>query len=247
MGLSHFHFGFADAFSAPLNILKKTKKPFSKHGVADQERDSNPIITLDVGGRQFKTYRETLKISSCLYAMLGEAHGADHCQSNGSYFIDADPNVFEHLLSFMRRPTTFPLFWDYATGFDFALYQKLQDDAERFNVESLYQWIKNQEFRSIVWTEIKMQPIRGREAMGTSMERVAADAETENYVFNETKRVYLCPTSKSRHRGKPERCGKACMRAKMEHGVEYEDEVDMEVVRITKTLHIDYNACKDGR
>jgi hypothetical protein len=61
---------------------------------------------------------------------------------SGSYFLDADPNLFEHLLRFMRRPEVFPLFYNHAAGFDYDLYNRLQAEAEYFQIDALYEWIK---------------------------------------------------------------------------------------------------------
>lgn len=42
----------------------------------------------------------------------------------------------------MRRPNVFPLFYDKAKGgYDFDLYNRLEVEAEYFQVEGLYEWL----------------------------------------------------------------------------------------------------------
>jgi hypothetical protein len=60
----------------------------------------------------------------------------------GSYFLDTDPNLFEHLRRFMRRPEVFPLFYNHAAGFDYDLYNRLEAEAGYFQIDALYKWIK---------------------------------------------------------------------------------------------------------
>jgi hypothetical protein len=67
-------------------------------------------------------------------------------QSDGSYFIDADPELFEHLLRFMRRPSVFPLFYNTIQGFDYGLYSRLQEEANYFQIDTLYEWIKEKQY-----------------------------------------------------------------------------------------------------
>jgi len=54
-------------------------------------------ITLQVGERQFFTTREALIAESSFFASLLSGRW-DNAQEDGSYFIDADPNIFEHVL-----------------------------------------------------------------------------------------------------------------------------------------------------
>lgn len=45
----------------------------------------------------------------------------------------------------MRRPDTYPLFWDKVHGFDYSLYSRLQAEAEHFQLYKLRDWIKDKE------------------------------------------------------------------------------------------------------
>jgi hypothetical protein len=63
-------------------------------------------------------------------------------QEDGSYFIDADSEIFRHVLQFMQRPSKFPLFWTKETSFDYALYNKLEAKADHFVLHDLRDWIQ---------------------------------------------------------------------------------------------------------
>lgn len=90
------------------------------------------VITLDVGGRLFKVSTDILIAESGLFQHQLSYRFTWTPQADGSYFLDADPEIFEHLLRFMRRPSKFPLFWSNDRGFDYDLYQRLQTEAEYF-------------------------------------------------------------------------------------------------------------------
>lgn len=74
-------------------------------------------------------------------------------QEDGSYYFDADPDVFEHILNFLKTPTTFPLFWDTQKGFCVALYNKLQGLADYYCLEQLRDWIRAEKYRKAIITK----------------------------------------------------------------------------------------------
>jgi hypothetical protein len=101
-------------------------------------------LTLDIGGRKFKVSRDTLKAESGLFErQLSNRFSTWEPEADGSYFMDADPDLFEHLLRFMRRPEVFPLFYSMTNGFDYDLYNRLEAEALYFQMDTLYTWIKD--------------------------------------------------------------------------------------------------------
>jgi hypothetical protein len=100
-------------------------------------------LVLDIGGRKFKVSRDTLQAESGLFRRQLSDRFTWDPEADGSYFLDADPDLFEHLLRFMRRPEVFPLFYDAAKGFDYNLYSRLQAESVYFQVDVLHEWIKN--------------------------------------------------------------------------------------------------------
>ncbi|GAX76385.1 hypothetical protein CEUSTIGMA_g3831.t1 [Chlamydomonas eustigma] len=74
----------------------------------DRVRDES-VISLNVGGKSFTTYRATLLQypDSMLYAMLSGSHAS--VSLNGELFIDRDPSLFEELLDFLRSGPDYEL------------------------------------------------------------------------------------------------------------------------------------------
>src|SRR4051812_48134438 len=83
----------------------------------------NAPVRLKVGGRRFVTTRETLTEESAFFASLLSGRW-DNALPDGSYFINADPALFEHILRYLRR-SVFPLFFDAENGHDHHLYLSL--------------------------------------------------------------------------------------------------------------------------
>jgi hypothetical protein len=102
-------------------------------------------MQLKIGGRRFEVLRSTLMKSGALRDMIsGTLSWA--AEPDGSYFLDTDPDAFEHVLRFMRRPSIFPLFWSKSEGFDYALYHRVQTEAEVFKVDALHDWIRGKKY-----------------------------------------------------------------------------------------------------
>jgi len=99
-------------------------------------------MTLEIGGRMFKVARNTLESESGLFRSQFSNLFTWTPEPDGSYFLDADPDLFEHLLRYMRRPEVFPLFYSVMNGFDYDLYNRLQAEALYFQMKKLYEWIE---------------------------------------------------------------------------------------------------------
>ncbi|OQN95698.1 hypothetical protein B0A48_18446 [Cryoendolithus antarcticus] len=99
------------------------------------------VITINVGGRLVITLESTLRQSPFLAKLLFADWAPTAAHVNGSLFIDADPILFEHVLNFLRRLFP-PIFWSRTDGFDFALYLRLLNEAEYFQLDALADWIR---------------------------------------------------------------------------------------------------------
>ena len=142
-------------------------------------------ITLDVSGRKFRTSKSVLSVSPYFRNLFDRwADGADH-QADGSYSVDADANTFEHLLSFMRRPSRFPLYWTKEDGFDYALYNSVEADADFFMLEGLRDWIKQRKYLEAVSVVV-------RTGSAAKEQRLDGDVVIEKYV-NRRGGFILCP------------------------------------------------------
>jgi hypothetical protein len=107
-------------------------------------------ITLDVSGRKFRTTKSVLSVSPYFEALFARWEDCIHLQEDGSYYVDADPDAFECLLNFMRRPSKFPLYWTRQDGFNYVLYSKVEAEADFFMLEGLRDWIKKQKYLEAV-------------------------------------------------------------------------------------------------
>jgi hypothetical protein len=136
--------------SASRPEMSTEKESISSEANSSESTESAPshpaIITINVGGRHFMVSAAVLIANSGLFRRQLSDHPSWTPQPDGSYFIDADPDLFGHLLSFMRRPSVFPVLYTPAAGFDYALYNRLEAEAEHFEMDSLSQWIRDREF-----------------------------------------------------------------------------------------------------
>jgi BTB/POZ domain len=98
-------------------------------------------VTLNVGGRIFITTIGTLVDRSNYFASLFSGRWAMPKQLDGSIFIDTDPNVFEHVLRYLRRGV-FPLAFNKETGHDYKLYIEILSEARYFQIPKLEKWLE---------------------------------------------------------------------------------------------------------
>ena len=139
-------------------------------------------IILDVSGTRYRTHKATLQASPYFKNLM--ARWDDRCDRQGddSLFVDADPDIFQHVLSFMRRPSQFPLFWTKAIGFDYVLYNKLEVEADYFLLHDLRDWIKEKCYLEAVKMVIEVKAISEHE-FGARRDRSPYDRDTELQIF----------------------------------------------------------------
>ena len=202
------------------------------------------IINLDVGGKMFRVRPETLSQSPVLRSMVnerGETSGSDSLPQN-TVFIDEDPNLFEHLMGFLRHPDVFPLFYDARRGFDYDLYNKLENAADYFGIASLVTWIKEKNYVNA----IKIQrgiPYKGPMDEMPAQE-LSGNQKEERHALVNKRRVYVCPRNIPFHRGHPERCGNECAKRRAGGPLQYDEEKWVEITSVVTTTIFDENVCK---
>ncbi|KAF2866271.1 hypothetical protein BDV95DRAFT_453284, partial [Massariosphaeria phaeospora] len=156
-------------------------------------------ITLDVGGRKFRTAKATLEHGSGWFRTQLSSPKFSTPDADGSYFLDADPDLFAHLLRFMRRPDTFPLFWDRVRGFDFDLYARLEREAAFFQVCGLVEWIQRRQYLKAVTVTVHKPVVQDVMSMSSdATQRV--DQDVERLVVLQSRQVYVCPRNVAQHR-----------------------------------------------
>ncbi|PVH91663.1 hypothetical protein DM02DRAFT_467878, partial [Periconia macrospinosa] len=116
-------------------------------------------IILDVSGRKFRTQKASLQTSPYFQNLLARWDDCADRQEDGSFFIDADPDAFQYILDFMRRPLKFPLFWTKESGFDYALYNKLEAEADYFLLHDLRDWLRKKRYLDAVKTIIEVKAL----------------------------------------------------------------------------------------
>ena len=197
------------------------------------------IITLDVGGRAFKVSHDIL-LESGLFKLQFSDRYTWTPEPDGSYFLDADPELFAHLLRFMRRPSVYPLFYNKVTGFDYDLYNRLEIEAEYFQLDGLHTWIQAKKYLQAVTVKTS-EPVTHYidDVDSTSCQ---ANKWVNWHVLPQPKKRYVCPRGIYVHRGNPGRCGAACAKAQGAADDEYEEVA--QVVCVENEIVFDEKTCR---
>ncbi|KAJ4368384.1 hypothetical protein N0V83_006741 [Neocucurbitaria cava] len=236
-------------------VVESESETVQEEGLAPTGKESQPaprtptnptdyypkIMTLNIGGRKFTVERETLRNESGLFRLQLSNQYTWSPEADKSYFMEADPDLFAHLLRFMRRPAVFPLFYNSATGFDYDLYNRLEKEAEYFQIGVLHTWIKEKKYLQAVKVHTGNPRIRDLNMVHPIM--LPANRSDTWYVIQHTRKVYLCPRQIAIHRGHPDMCGAACHRAQAMNEVVYEDEPFFQVVSVEKEIMFDERVC----
>lgn len=200
---------------------------------ASSTPSSSTLIDLQVGERRFTTRKSTLAEGSGWFAALLSSRWREVCSSDGSYFVDADPDLFEHLLRYMRR-SVLPVFYN-ENGFDHALYRALQAEADYFNIEPLNKWLKEKGYLSAVSIQYSVDERKGKGVDGGYDAVVDGSTERAYHPSWVTEKEYQCPRDIFIHHGNPNLCGKACANAKGEDD-EYIDRYYLRTLIVTKKV-----------
>jgi hypothetical protein len=206
------------------------------------EPERPTIITLDVSGRHFKVSSDILIAESGFFKRQLSAQYNWTPQRDGTYFIDADPALFEHLLNFMRRPSVFPVFWSQDKGFDYNLYQRLQAEAEYFQMSSLDKWIKEEKYLQAV-TIRTYEPVT-RDLDKVTQERIAGNMTKDWHYVPKVHKTSIRPRRIQCRYGKREACGGACHGYKGDDNTDYDEADYLEVVTVKREVVFDEEVCK---
>ncbi|RYN48741.1 hypothetical protein AA0114_g6905 [Alternaria tenuissima] len=145
-------------------------------------------IILDFSGRKFRTSTSVLSVSPYFESLLTRWEDCADLQADGSYYVDADADTFEHILNFMRRPSRFPLYWNKKDGFDYALYCRVEAEADYFILEGLRDWIRQAKYLQAVLTCLHKYSAKDYK----DYHRFDGDVIVEKYVVRKAA-VVLCP------------------------------------------------------
>lgn len=198
-------------------------------------------ITLQVGERQFVTTHETLISESCFFASLLSGRW-DNALPDGSYFIDADPALFEHILRYLRRGVL-PIFYDIDKGHDHAMYLAILKEARYFQIPRPQEWLEKKRYFFALTMECSVEEVKGTPLPTT----LSSDTRVDYVPKWETKKVYVCPRGVYVHRGQPTACGRQCMKAQGNAGATFDDETVVRMLVVKKRIVCDVQVCVTGR
>ncbi|KAI8931442.1 hypothetical protein NX059_011769 [Plenodomus lindquistii] len=199
------------------------------------------LIVLDVSGRKYQTQRSTLQAFPYFHDLLARWKSYSYRQEYGSCFVDADPNVFQYVLEFMRRPSRFPLFWTRQTGFDYALYSKLEAEADHFLLHDLRDWLRKKRYLDAVKTIIEVKALSEQNIRDPqNRRRCQPDMEVESFFgsYSGEKRYRsLCADHPEMTSG----CH-SCAELLQAHGPQYDDP-SSKLTLVTRRIEFDGNVC----
>ncbi|MCJ1401778.1 hypothetical protein MMC11_004995 [Xylographa trunciseda] len=225
---------------------KKDCKP--EESLSSRTEPATPVlrsdqrVNLQVGERRFTTTKGALMNGSHFFARMLSGRWPHAAQEDGSYFIDADGAVFEHILRYIRH-SVFPVHYDSSKGHDFGLYALLLEQARFFQVDALEKWLENKKYLGVVKTEHRPWMI---DDVDTFCDSFASDVEVQYHPFWATKRVYVCPRGITVHRGNPDSCGRACKSAQGDADDVYVKQLELKIVATQKKTVFVQEACFEG-
>ena len=158
-------------------------------------------ITLEVGTHRFATTIATLRQESAYFSALFSGRWSQtNVQADGSYFIDADGDLFKHILRYLQNGV-FPLFYDNVKGFDDVRYLALLGEARYYQIRKLEEWIKKKSYLNAVKVTYEVNVVDGNQA--GSKETVDGNTVVEYRAIQGVKKVLGCPNLLLRSRCTP--------------------------------------------
>jgi len=105
-------------------------------------------VTIKTSQRTFITDPEGW-LGQSLYLKSLFSEKWDQRQEDGSYFIESDANIFDHILRYLRTGVL-PVFYDKLAGHDFPLYQALLEESRYLVIDRLQKWLCEQKYLDAV-------------------------------------------------------------------------------------------------
>ncbi|PYI01540.1 hypothetical protein BO78DRAFT_269787, partial [Aspergillus sclerotiicarbonarius CBS 121057] len=174
---------------------------------------------------------------SSFFTSLLSSRWANNALPDGSYFIDADPTLFEHILRYLRRGV-YPLFYSPDKGHDYALYSALLEETRYFGIPDLEAWLEEKRYLNAVQIVTWVDTINDDDT--TSLQTTRPVNEwVELYPEWDVRGVYVCPRRIAVHRGKPWACGRQCDKERDGEEYKYEDEPVVKLFVVHKSVVFD--------
>lgn len=123
-------------------------------GVTSQE---GQLICLHVGEKVFSTTHHTLcKESTYFQSLLSDRNRQ---LTNGSYFVDADPELFSYILRYLRHGI-YPIFFSRSSGHDYATYLGIERLATELRIERLTKWLVDKQYESAIKCAVSFERMK---------------------------------------------------------------------------------------
>lgn len=166
-------------------------------------------VTLDVGGRKFVTLFSTLAGSEFLKGMVSDSWEHKR-QPDGSYFIDADPDLFVHILEYLRRGRL-PFLWEAGKGHDLAKYRALRREAAFLGIPRLEQWLAAHKYLDTVRIGVKVASQLIRDGQECTFLGTSAAMNQEVRVDWVEEALYPCTSVRHTYHTLTDECDTRCM------------------------------------
>ncbi|KAH6623740.1 BTB/POZ protein [Chaetomium tenue] len=201
---------------------------------------TNAPIHLQVGERRFTTTRSTLTEESDFFAALLSGRW-DNALADGSYFIDADPALFEHILAYLRRGV-FPLFYDASKGHDHHRYLSLLEEARYFRIPRLEAWLHEKRYLKAVQVSITAKEY-DENNHGWMETTGSADMTLQYHPQWTVHKVHLCPKGFNSHRGNPDLCYRYSCRIIDDEEARFVEEPCMRMLVVRREVVFNQDVC----
>jgi len=204
---------------------------------------SDTPFIVQIGERRFTTTQSSLSDGSTYFKAFFSGRWIHRKLADGSYFVDADGDSFEHVLKYMRLKTM-PLFWKPSVGFDHDKYLSLQVTAEFFGVAALAEWIENKVYLDVVTVSTTSSIVSGNCDETPALNATTnANTKLSHYPTFRMAKMYVCPRGINVHMGDSRRCGTACKKAQGDSALEFEDVEVLSTLVIRQTTGFDLTLC----
>ncbi|KAL5341347.1 hypothetical protein BJX70DRAFT_359435 [Aspergillus crustosus] len=213
--------------------MEDHENPSPEKPLATVQKDDT--IQLQVGERHFTTLRSTLVAESTFFESLLSGRW-NNARDDMSYFVDADPGLFEHVLRYLRHKES-PVFYDRQKGHDYSLYHALLGEAKYFGIGPLIDYLEKQAYLDMVTVHQTLERFELPVA-GLYSRQIPSDTFVEYRRYEVTKKVYVCPRGVAAHRGDPAECGRKCNNKQRGYQLEYHDEVKQHVLAVSTKVSI---------
>ncbi|KAL8707784.1 MAG: hypothetical protein Q9220_007236 [cf. Caloplaca sp. 1 TL-2023] len=202
------------------------------------------ILKLQVGEERFTTLASTVKPSGYFGPIISGRWTPQH---DGSYFIDADPRIFKHILHYLRHGV-YPLCYSRSDGgyHDYTTYLAIRQLADYLGISALVSWFDERMWMSGVKKSYSTEIM---ETLGShpGYRSIDSDEVVRHYPLWKEGKRYLCPGGIRLHYDKPWMCVKACGAARESRQINYEDYANLTILVVKERLRFSRPYCTGER